>query len=380
MPVSGLIIGGGIAGLTAAVALRQRGLAVQVCEAAPQILPLGAGIWMAPNAMQVFHRLGLAEKINAAGVPLRAIQVVDGQMRPVLRTDQARIRQRFGFTTTAIRRAELQALLLAELDPADVLLNKTFVSLREEPDGVAVAFADGSTHRAGFVVAADGIHSAVREQLFPGVQLAPTEYRVWRGMSVLQLAPAFKASIIEAWAQGVRFGFSEVADGLVDWFAVVPAGAVAPGPAGLKAQLQAIYQDFAYPVPAILAAADDARIIRNEIVDFAPLPQWSRGRVCLIGDAAHAATPYLGQGGCQAVEDAYVLAHCLHVAPTVASAFAALQRLRRPQAVHVVKTSRLLGRVGYFTGAVGALRNCVLRAASARLLERQFHRVYTLRY
>ena len=90
---------------------------------------------MAPNAMQVFHRLGLAEKINAAGVPLRNIQVVDGQMRPIMRTDQDRIRQKFGYTTTAIKRARLQALLLVETDPASILLSKTYVSSQDEPDG-----------------------------------------------------------------------------------------------------------------------------------------------------------------------------------------------------------------------------------------------------
>ena len=298
MHLPGIIIGGGIAGLTAAVALRQRGIAVRVCEAAPQILPLGAGIWMAPNAMQVFHRLGLAAQINAAGVPLRAIRVVDAQMRPILGTDQDRIRQKFGYTTTAIRRARLQALLLAEIPPADVLLGKTYASLTETPDGVTVAFADGSTLQAGFVAAADGIHSPIRAQLFPEVQFVSTGHVVWRGMSTIELAPTFKQSILEAWGQGVRFGFSEVADGLVDWFVVVPAH-LAANRHELKARLQATFQDFAYPVPAILAATDEARIIRNEIADCDPIPRWSRGKVCLVGDAAHAATPYMGQGGCR---------------------------------------------------------------------------------
>ncbi|MDO7850993.1 FAD-dependent monooxygenase [Hymenobacter convexus] len=379
MQVSGLIIGGGIAGLTAAVALQQRGMAVRVCEAAPQIMPLGAGIWMAPNAMQVFQRLGLAEKINAAGVPLRNIQIVDGQMRPLLRTNQARVRQQFGFTTTAITRARLQALLLAEVDPANVLLAKSCTTITESPAGVAVAFADGSTIEASFVVAADGVHSPVRGQLFSEVRFAGTGHEVWRGMAELQLVPAFKQSITEAWAQGVRFGFSEVADGVVDWFAVVKSGRLASRHE-LKAGLQSIFENFAYPVPAILAAADEARIIHNEIADFDPIPQWSRGRVCLIGDAAHAATPYMGQGGCQAVEDAYALAQCLHQEATPEQAFAALQRLRQPKARHIVHTSRLLGRVGYWTGPAAALRNFAMRAAPARLVERQFSQVYALNY
>ena len=379
MQVPGLIIGGGIAGLTAAVALQQRGVAVGVGVAAPQLRPVGAAMWLAPTAMQVFHRLGRADKKNAAGVPLRNIQIVDGQMCPLLRTNQDRVRQRFGFTTTAITRARLQALLLAEAGPANVLLAKSCVALTEVPTGVTATFADGSRIEAGFVVAADGVHSPVREQLFPGVRFAGTGHEVWRGMSELQLAPAFKQSIVEAWAQGVRFGFSEVADGVVDWFAVVKSGHVASRQE-LKVKLQAIFQAFAYPVPAILAAADEARIIHNDIADFDPIPQWSRGRVCLIGDAAHSTTPYMGQGGCQAVEDAYALAKCLQRESTPELAFAALQRLRQSKARHIVHTSRLLGRVGYWTGPAAALRNFAMRAAPARLVERQFSQVYALNF
>jgi 2-polyprenyl-6-methoxyphenol hydroxylase-like FAD-dependent oxidoreductase len=378
MDAPGIIIGGGIAGLTAAIALRQRGLAVQVFEAAPQILPLGAGIWMAPNAMQVFDRLGLAQRINAGGVPLQAIEIVDGQMRPLLRTDQARIRQRFGYSTTAIRRATLQHILLEELGPNQVKLGKICTALVEDANGVTLTFADGSSQRAGFVVGADGIHSPIREHLFPGVRPGGTGHLVWRGMSVVQLAPHYKQAIREAWADGLRFGFSEIADGVVDWFAAVP-GTFNDERAGLLARLQTAFQGFAYPVPAILAAANEPAIIRNEVMDIDPLPSWHRGRICLIGDAAHATTPYMGQGGCQAVEDAYALALCLAQKPAdPATAFAAMQRLRRAKAHRIVRTSRLMGHVGYLGGALGSLRNFAMRAAPRWASEQQFYSVYRL--
>ncbi len=376
----GIIIGGGIAGLTAAIALRQRGLAATVYEAAPQILPLGAGIWLAPNAMQVFARLGLAARINAGGVPLHAIEVVDGQMRPILRTNQDRIRARFGHSTTAIRRATLQSLLLAEVGPAHVQLGKVCTGLTEDAAGVMVTFADGSAVRAAFVVAADGLRSPIREHLFPGVRPAGTGHLVWRGMAAVALTPHFKRAIREAWAGGLRFGFSEIEDGVVDWFAAVP-GRFGGTRDGLLARLQAAFAGFAYPVPAILAAATEAAIIRNEVLDIDPLPRWHRGRVGLIGDAAHATTPYLGQGGCQAVEDAYALALSLLQHPTdPAAAFAALQQLRQGKARRVVHTSRLMGRVGYLDGALGALRNVAMRATPQWVSEQQFRAVYTLNF
>lgn len=376
----GIIIGGGIAGLTAAIALRQRGLAATVYEAAPELRPLGAGIWLAPNAMQVFERLGLAARINAAGVPLRAVEVVDRHMRPLVRTDQARVVRRFGHATTAIGWAALQHILAAELGPRALVLGTACEALTPYPDSVTVSLADGTTRRAGFVVGADGLQSPTRARLFPGVRPAGSGHRVWRGLAALQLAPHHKRAIREAWAGGLRFGFSEIADGLVDWFAAVPAAFGAARPEAL-ARLQAAFQRFAYPVPAILAAADEPALRQAAVLDFDPLPHWHRGNICLLGDAAHAATPYMGQGGSQAVEDAYALALCLHRHPAdPARAFAALQQLRHPKARHVVRASRLLGRVGYLAGPAGALRNLALRATPQWVTERQFDGVYGLNY
>jgi len=343
MQAPGLIIGGGIAGLTAAVALQQRGLPVKVCEAAPKILPLGAGIWMAPNAMQVFHRLGLAEKITAAGVPLRNIQIVDGQMQPIVRTNQARVRQTFGYTTTAIRRARLQALLLAELDPADVLLAKTCRSVAQDDHRVTLTFTDGTAHTAGFVIAADGIHSGIRTQLFPSVRFVGTGYVAWRGMSAVPLAPQYKESIMEAWADGVRFGFSEVADGLVDWFAVAKADRAPANGQALKPRLQAVFQKFAYPVPAILAAADETGIIRNEITDFDPIPRWSHGNVCLIGDAAHCCHPVGGQGLNLGIRDAAALAQVILAARDRGEDWGEVRILRRYERWRKLENLTILG-------------------------------------
>jgi len=377
----GLIIGGGIAGLTAALALRQRGIAAVACEAAPRILPLGAGIWLAPNALQVYERLGLADKINAAGMPLDTIALVDGQQRPLLNADQARVRARYGHGTTAIRRAALQAILLAEFGAENVRLGHVCAGFEEGTTDVTVRFTNGEQLRASFVVGADGLHSRVRGALFPGARPVRGDgYRVWRGVAPLPLAAPFRRAIREAWTGGLRFGFSEIEPGVVDWFAAVPTS-FDPARAGLRARLRAAFAGFAAPVPAILAATDEAGIIHTEVARLPALPRWHRGRVGLIGDAAHAGPPYLGQGGCQAVEDAYALALCLAQTPQdPARAFAALEKLRRGRARHVVRTARLMGAVGYLAGPLGALRNAAFWAMPEWVSERQFAGVYGLKY
>jgi 2-polyprenyl-6-methoxyphenol hydroxylase-like FAD-dependent oxidoreductase len=377
---AGVIIGGGIAGLTAAIAMQQLGIPVRVYESAPAIRPLGAGIWMAPNAMQVFHRLGIADKINQSGVQLQKIQVVDKSYRPIMHTNQDRIRSRFGYTTTAIKRSLLQNILLTQVGAENVYLSKTCVSIEDEKEGVRVSFADGTNVNAPFVIAADGIHSVARGKICSAVRFSQTGYIVLRGISHVQLKPKFKKAIIEAWHGGLRFGFSEVADGVVDWFAVEKADTSRKHSEGLKTGLLHTFKEFSYPVPAILENADEQKIIQTVLTDFDPIPTWHSGKVCLIGDAAHASTPYMGQGGCQAVEDGYVVAQCLHAEPTPEKAFEKLEAIRKGKAIQIVRTSRMMGRVGYLHDAAGSLRNFIIRSTPGFIIEQQFIQVYSLKY
>lgn len=378
MKKEGIIIGAGMAGLTASIAMQKLGTSMKIYEWAPTLEAVGAGIWMAPNAMQVFERLEIAHKINEGGVPLEKIQIVDNNMHPILRTDQDAFRNRFGFTTTAIRRSSLQEILLQEIDKENLVLGKKCNGIENIDGKPIVLFEDGSNTTADFIIAADGVHSSIRNQLFPKAALLNKNTCCWRGIATIQLKPDFKKAIIESWDQGVRFGFSEVKDGMVDWFAVQRTKD--QNPSQIKKKLLELFGSFAYPVTDILTATDEARIIRNDISDIAPLPVWHKGNVCLIGDAAHASTPYMGQGGCQSIEDAYVIAQCLHKHDSIERAFTAFEKARKNKAHFIVRTSRKMGHVGYLSGAMGQARNMFIRALPLSLTQRQFNKVYTLKY
>jgi 2-polyprenyl-6-methoxyphenol hydroxylase-like FAD-dependent oxidoreductase len=377
-----LIIGGGIGGLAAAVALRRRGFEATVFEAAPELRPVGKGIWVPTNAMQVLHRLGLAEAVLNAGWPLERIQLrtVGGGL--LLDADLHKVEAKYGHTTVSIHRAALVRVLADALPPGALRLGKQCTGIEADGAGVAARFADGSQARGDLVVAADGIRSAVREQVFPGVPLRYSGVTCYRGIADMELPADLARVCWEVWGGAARFGFSAVGPRQVYWFAPVTAPADSPLPSGeaLTSLLAGQYTGFPTPIPDILRHTPAEEIIRTDLYDFAPISRWWSGRVVLLGDAAHAMTPNLGQGGAQAVEDAYVLADRLAGCATVEEALREYERLRLPKVRWVVNTAWRFGRLAHLRGRWSQrLRDLVLRW-TARRSEKEFDRLYALNY
>lgn len=377
-----IIIGAGIGGLTTAIGMRQRGLDAVVYEATPELRPVGAGIQVPPNAMQVLQRLGLAEAVQQAGVPLRQAEIVDAHQGLLQRVELGAAERQYGFPNVAIHRARLHSVLLGALDQRQVQLGKACQSVEQTAEGVQVCFSDGSTSQADIAIGADGLRSIVRQHLFPNVQLRYSGQSSYRAIAPCTLPDAFEGVGQEIWGPGCRFGFAAIAPGEVYWYATVdaPAGEQdAPGSA--KARLVKLFAAFPPPVPVMLQATPEAHILRTDMFDFMPIPSWHSGRIVLLGDAAHATTPNLGQGGAQAIEDGYVLAQCLaqHQQPTYA--FAAYEAVRRKKAALVVKRSWQLGKITHWQHPLArAARNALVRATPASATARQFEALYRLNY
>ncbi len=376
--MKGIIIGGGIAGLTAAIALKQAGIETTVHESAAEIRPVGAGISMATNAMTVLHRLGLSNAIEAAGVPLDNLTVTDENLKPIQLMPQAPIRQKYGFVTTNLHRAALYQVLMQQLPTGTVLLGKRFSHAEEHSGQVTAHFEDGTTATADFLIGADGIHSKVRQQLLPNITYRYSGQTSWRGVVSFELPMEYATTSVEAFGGKNRFGFTSIGGGQVYWYVASIAPANSPVPKEqTKADLLARFKHFNPLVNQLINATPLDQIVQTDINDFVTPTQWHSGNICLIGDAAHAMTPNMGQGGCQAIEDAWFLAEAMKQHPEPEKAFAAFTQKRLPKVTGIVKTSYQIGKMAH--AQMGRkLIYFLMRNVPASITNKQMEQVYTV--
>ncbi len=342
-----IVVGGGIGGLATALAFRGQGWEVEVLERAPEFGEVGAGLSLWPNALRALDELGVGGQVRTRSLLEGQAGIKDARGRWLTRTDNEAIRSRYG-DVAMIHRADFIEILREAL-PADVLRPGTEVE-RVEPDGTVVHSSGLS--RGDVVVGADGSGSTVRRSLWGPVQPRYAGYAAWRWVT----PPLDLPDSAECWGLGERFGYVPLQDGRVYCFAVADAaeGTPSEGVAGLRRR----FGSWADPVPRLVDAADDAKLLHHEISDLPPLSSYVRGQVALLGDAAHAMTPNLGQGACQALEDAVVLAEVVGRGEPLAE----YDRLRRPRTQMVLTRSRRIGAVAQSSSRpLAAIRDLTLR-------------------
>lgn len=369
------IVGGGIGGLCAAVALRQSGAEVAVYEQADELREVGAGLTLWPNAVGVLRRLGLADELVRRGAKIRRAAVRTSGGRVLAESEPEELERLTGDPTIALHRAELHGLLLSAL-PADVVrLGAKFVAAEQTPAGVTARFTDGRAADADLLVGADGVNSAVRRQLFPAVKPRYAGYTSWRGV-----APTCEGVVegftSESLGRGSRFGIVPIGGGRVYWYATAnaPAGELQP-PAERREFLLRRFDGWHTPVTRLIESTPEGLVLRNDIYDIEPMRSWHGGRVVLLGDAAHPTTPNMGQGACMALESAFTLARRLGEAGEVEGALLDYERVRMARTAWVTRQSRAAGRVGQAESRLAcAARDLLLFLAPDALMRRTLER------
>ena len=332
-----VIIGAGIGGLAAAVALRRVGVKSLIVERADCIREIGAGLSIWSNAVNALRELGVEARVmeSASVIERESVRTPEGRLLAV--TEFGDISRNAGAPCICVHRAVLQQILLEELPPDWVRTGARCVGFN---DSTAI-LEDGERIEADVLVGADGISSVIREGLHGAEPPRYAGYTCWRGICRDNGVLPNRTPLMAAGA-GSQFALLPCGAAQLFWFFTKNAP---QGVTQTKADLLALCGDWAAPVPDVIKATPEGAIVQNDIVDRLPLRWWGRGPVTLLGDAAHATTPNLGQGACTALEDAVVLAHCLRTVRPAESALREYERLRIPRTGAIVRDSWRAGRI-----------------------------------
>ena len=367
------IIGGGIGGVATAAALHKFGIHATVYERAPQLREVGAGMMLWPNATRILRTLGLLDDVVARSGPNTHFLVRASCGKVLMNIALGN----FDVPALCTRRADLLASLLSGLPAERVRLGQEFTHLEQSRSSVRIHFADGTVAEHDAVVAADGIRSRVRAQLFGISEPVFRGYMVWRGVSAYAGPALQRGTNSESWGHGSRFGILDIGQGRFTWYATANAVLFQEThPAERKIDLLRRFAGWHEPVTDLIGGAES--ILENGAFDLPPLPRWTNGRVTLLGDAAHPCTPNLGQGGGMALEDALVLAKCVAGERSLDAALGRYESLRRSRTRHIQHRSLWMGHIGQWQNrAVVGGRRLVASLLPAAFFEHNLRRVYS---
>jgi 2-polyprenyl-6-methoxyphenol hydroxylase-like FAD-dependent oxidoreductase len=370
------IIGAGIGGLTTAIALEQKGIKTRIFEQAEQIKPVGAGIILANNAMQVYQKLGLQKEIEENGNSISSMNITKPNLNPLSKIDLTYFEQKHNTKNIAIHRGTLQQILIDKLKSTEINFDHKLISIVENTNGYFLKFQNGEQIQSSTVLGADGLKSIVRQNIFPNNSIRNANQICWRGITECKLPIKFRNELNEAWGKAERFGFVQIAENKVYWYALKSFKKNA-NEFSIN-NIEQYFADYNLVIKDIIKSTKKEHINTAEISDLKPTNIWFKENVCLIGDSAHATTPNMGQGACQAIEDAFVLSECLHKYE-ITKAFSEYQKLRLPKAHQVVKASWLVGKMAHQKNPILiGLRNQMLRLTPTSVNKKQNEQIFQL--
>jgi 2-polyprenyl-6-methoxyphenol hydroxylase-like FAD-dependent oxidoreductase len=344
-----IVAGGGIGGLSATIALRRAGIEADVFEQREDVRTtmVGGGFHLWPNAIRALGELGLAEVARARGALLERTELHSWRRGELAVWPLSEIASDVGGFDVGTSRADLQRLLYEAVEPAAINSGAQLLDFEEDRHGVTVRFADGREERCDALVGADGLRSAVRAQLMGAIEPDYAGYVQWQTVVDDEGEGLPPASERIVFGPGMRTVAHRVGGGGLFWACVVYCPETEAGtPAGRKAVLLQRFGDWPEPIPRAVEATPEEQIAGLPVYDRKPVQQWGKGRVTLLGDAAHPMTTNTSQGGNQAIEDAVVLARCVSGASDVAGALRAYEERRITRTTPLVKNSHWIAGLG----------------------------------
>jgi 2-polyprenyl-6-methoxyphenol hydroxylase-like FAD-dependent oxidoreductase len=374
------IVGAGIAGLTAGIMLEKMGFQVEIFEAAEKVRGIGAGIGLASNAMKAFEYLDLDHEVMGISNHLKQFQIVDSNGKTILKTATDRISQSYHTENFVVHRAVLHSFLVSKLESTQVFTGMKLVRFEQDEDSVRLKFEKGEEKEFDYLIGADGVNSMVRQAMIPNSEPRYAGYWCWR--SVVKLERQLNEGT-EVWGKNGRFGISPLNDNRIYWYACINSNLKDGIPEFGVKELKNRYRDYFPFIQELLELSNDEELISTPIVDIRPLSNFHFGRILLIGDAAHATTPNMGQGACMGIEDVAVLQDEL-TQNDWNLACGNFEKRRMKRTKYIIEKSDLAGKIAQLDHSiVNSIRNKLIRilpdfvahSQMKKLLEEDFMKI-----
>lgn len=372
-----ILIGGGIGGAATALALNQAEFEPIVYERTKQLGEVGAGVALWANATHVLKKLDVLEEVLRESDLITNYQFNShtGEELMNLRTNQ------FEVPAVGIHRADLHALLRSKLPNKQFVLGQMFERFEQLENKIYAHFSGGLVDEGDALIGADGLNSRVRAQLFGQVKPIYRGVTAWRGLTHYVPNTYKTGYVCEFVGHGKDFGFLGIGKGRMYWYAAVKAPeGQADAPVGRKRELQEMFLGWPASIPELIAATEEASILKTDLYDRIPIREWSFSNITLLGDAAHPTLPSIGQGACMAIEDALVVTKCLLEKSNPADAFRQYESLRFARTKMIVEESLSSGQIALLENrAAMTLRNTLMKLLPTQLFENKIKAIHAYR-
>ncbi len=367
------IVGGGIGGLTMALTLKRNNQKFKLFEKSNEFKEIGAGIGIASNALEIFDKLNIGIEIRKRGHLLK---------RTILATEKLKVLKTIPFPKEVycIHRSLIIDTISNELDKNSYELNKEVDSI-ENKKRIKVKFKDETIEEFKTLIASDGINSTIRKSVFPEIGIRNAHQVIWRGITKFDINANLKHTYYELFEGTLRFLFLPLNDTEIFWLAVQKKKKFKKHSSiSLKSYLLKIYRNFNPIVLDILSRTSECDILQNELGDIKPYyKSWFKNNIVFIGDSIHATTPNLGQGACQAIEDAYTLGLCIK--NNTDGAFIHYQNIRLKKVKYIVEQSWIIGKISLTTGRLQKkILHIFMKLFPVKQYQKRFNRIIDIKY